>query len=162
MYGVIICCIIFLAFISLSFSKSYREKLSEVFLMTETQKVDARTELWKAGIEISKEYPFQGVGRSNLRDELSQRLDATSDIKNRGYNAHNQYFEFLLSYGIIILILLVLVLAMPMVKKYKTATIFVLYFSLAMLVESYLSRQSGIVIFSVFYAFFVTYDSKSK
>lgn len=149
-------------FLFVSISDNYQKKLTNYLLVNETQKIDARPELWEVSIEIAKENPLKGIGRSNVRTELSKRVTTTSHIKNRGYNTHNQYLEFLLSYGALAPLILVLVFAVPIYKKYKTATMFVVYFSIAMLVESYFSRQSGIVIFSVFYAFFVLYDSKNK
>ena len=112
-------------------------------------------------ITISKDHLIEGIGRSQVRGALAKRLDATSDIQNRGYNTHNQYLEFLLSYGAFVFIIFLLVLALPVIKKYRTAVLFVTYFGLAMLVESYFSRQAGVVIFSLFYSFFVIYDHKS-
>ncbi len=161
-YAAIVCCITIFISIYILNSKDYREKLIASVLVNDAQKTDARVQLWEAGTAIFKEHPWSGIGRSSIREELSKHLRLNSDIKNRRYNAHNQYLEFLISYGILIPVILTLVLAVPIIFRLKTATVFTIYFSLAILVESYFSRQSGVVIFSFFYCFFILYDCKSK
>ena len=144
------------------YSKECREKLIASVLVNDAQKTDARIQLWEAGVAIFIENPWDGIGRSFVREELSERLDFSSDIKNRRYNAHNQYLEFLIAYGIFVPVILLIVLSIPIIFRLKTAVVFSIYFSLAMLVESYFSRQSGVVIFSLFYCFFILYDCKDK
>ena len=139
-------------------SDRVQNKLAKTFLVNDFNKADARPQLWQAGISIFKEHPVAGIGRSNIRAELSNNLGVSSDIKHRRYNAHNQYIEFLLAYGIVVPILFLVVLFVPIVAQYKTATIFLAYFIIAMMVESYLSRQAGVVFFSLFYSFFIYYD----
>ncbi|HAT64751.1 MAG TPA: hypothetical protein DCS66_09135 [Flavobacteriaceae bacterium] len=160
-YSTIVGCVLLGISISIGVSKELRNTLTENFLVSDTDKIDARPALWQASLTISKDHLIEGIGRSQVRGALAKRLDATSDIQNRGYNTHNQYLEFLLSYGAFVFIIFLLVLALPVIKKYRTAVLFVTYFGLAMLVESYFSRQAGVVIFSLFYSFFVIYDHKS-
>jgi|GEM_PF-2391721 len=143
-------------------SSEIRERITTVFLVNDTQKQDARPELWKKTLQISERNLFSGIGADKIRDVLSENLETESDIKLRRYNAHNQYLEYLLAYGIIVPILLLLVLGTPMVLGFKSTTVFVVYFSIVMLVESYFSRQAGVVVFGLFYCFFILYDSKSK
>ena len=143
-------------------SNEARARITKTFLVNDTQKVDARPELWEEALTISKENLISGVGSENVRDVLSKNLKNDSEIKYRRYNVHNQYLEFLMANGILVPVLLLLVLATPIILGFKSTTLFVLYFSLAMLVESYFSRQAGVVIFSIFYCFFIFYDCKSK
>lgn len=142
------------------FSESSRAKISETILVNDTQKLDARPQLWNASLQIFEKNSLTGIGRSNIRAALSKNIEDSSEIKNRGYNTHNQYLEFLISYGIFIPLILLFVLIFPILKKYKYTTVFVIYFALVMLVESYFSRQSGVLIFSLFYCLFIVYDSK--
>lgn len=143
-------------------SNEARDRITTIFLVNDTKKMDARPELWKEALSVSSKNMLLGIGSGNVRDVLSKDLEDGSEIKYRRYNAHNQYLEFLLAYGILVPALLVLVLVIPVVLGFKSTALFVVYFSIAMLVESYFSRQAGVVVFSVFYCFFILYDCKSK
>lgn len=154
--------LVMLAGIFIYTSTEARDRITTIFLVNDTKKMDARPELWKEALSISATNLFSGIGSGKVRDVLSKDLEDDSEIKYRRYNAHNQYLEYLLAYGILVPALLVLVLATPIVMGFRSTTLFVLYFSIAMLVESYFSRQAGVVVFSLFYCFFILYDCKSK
>tara|TARA_R110002072_G_scaffold7503_2_gene40387 strand:- start:121863 stop:123626 length:1764 start_codon:yes stop_codon:yes gene_type:complete len=143
-------------------SAVHREKITNTLLTNETQKLDARPALWTQAIAIGKENWATGIGLQNIRSALANRIDVDSQIKYRRYNAHNQYLEFLLGYGVLVVLLFLIVLGTPLALRYPKATLFALYMGVAMLVESYLSRQSGVVLFSVWYSFFIWYDSKNR
>ena len=140
----------------------YRKEVVDSILINDAQNEDVRPELWAASIAIFKEYTYAGVGRSKVRDVISENLSESSAIKFRRYNAHNQYLEFLIAYGLFIPLLFLIVLLFPIVKRHKTTTIFVVFFSLAMMVESYLSRQTGVLLFTFFYGLFMMYDYQDK
>ncbi len=143
-------------------SNEARERITATFLVNDTQKLDARPELWGEALTISASNLASGIGSQNVRDALSKNLEDGSEIKYRRYNVHNQYLEFLVAYGILVPMLLIFVITIPMFLGFRISTLFLIYFSIAMLVESYFSRQAGIVVFSIFYCFFIFYDCKSK
>ncbi|QIE59927.1 O-antigen ligase family protein [Rasiella rasia] len=143
-------------------SAAAQKRITETFLTNQTQKTDARSELWKHSFMVARDNLAVGIGRENIRETLSNKIEQSSAIKYRRYNSHNQYLEFLLGYGVVILIVFLAVLITPVVVRYRYATIFTLYMALAMLVESYLSRQAGVVLFSLWYSFFIWYDSKNN
>ncbi|MDX1461536.1 MAG: O-antigen ligase family protein [Marinirhabdus sp.] len=145
----------------ISQSRPLQTTLINALFTNETQKLDARPALWQEAIAISEENWAMGIGSQNVRNALGSSLDEGSAIKFRRYNAHNQYLEFLLGYGVIILVLFLFVLIHPFVQRYPKTMLFTFYFAMAMMVESYLSRQSGVVFFSLWYSFFIWYDSKN-
>lgn len=157
--------LLILAFgVTITFIKfpDYRQQAMDSVLVNDEQNKDVRPELWEAGWTIVKKAPYTGIGRSEIRDAISDALSETSGIKLRRYNAHNQYLEFLLAYGVLIPILFLVVLLFPIVMKHKATTVFIIFFSMAMLVESYLSRQAGVILFTFFYGLFMMYDFKDK
>ncbi|MAM28017.1 MAG: hypothetical protein CMC13_03260 [Flavobacteriaceae bacterium] len=143
-------------------SQALQENIKNTLFTNEVQKLDARPALWQQAIAIGKENWATGIGLHNIRTALANRIDVDSQIKYRRYNAHNQYLEFLLGYGVLVVVLFLIVLGTPLAVRYPKATLFALYMCVAMLVESYLSRQSGVVLFSVWYSFFIWYDSKNS
>ncbi|WP_432412260.1 O-antigen ligase family protein [Rasiella sp. SM2506] len=143
-------------------SNEARERITTIFLVNDTKKMDARPELWREAFAISTTHLVSGIGSQNVRDALSNNLEVDSEIKYRRYNVHNQYLEFLLAYGILVPTMLIFVILIPIILGFRTTTLFLIYFSIAMLVESYFSRQAGVVVFSIFYCFFIFYDCKSK
>jgi len=143
-------------------SQALQENIKNTLFTNEDQKLDARPALWQQAIAIGKENWATGIGLHNIRTALANRIDVDSQIKYRRYNAHNQYLEFLLGYGVLVVVLFLIVLGTPLAVRYPKATLFALYMCVAMLVESYLSRQSGVVLFSVWYSFFIWYDSKNS
>jgi len=144
------------------FMESPRNLLLDTLFKTKMNKVDSRVKLWDESMEIAKESYLWGIGRKNIKTELSSRLSSQSSIKHRDYNSHNQYLEYLLSYGVFVALLLLFSLFYPLKWRTSYYTVFIVYFAIAMLVESYFSRQAGMIFFSFYYAFFILYDSKDQ
>ena len=77
----------------------------------------------------------------------------------KGYNAHNQFLQFVLQYGfllsILILILIARILTLLVKKKEELLLSFWIVLLMFCLSESILNRQWGVVFFPYFYAFLV-------
>ncbi len=143
-------------------NKKSKEYLVNNILKTKTEKIDSRINLWKSGEKIISKHYLWGIGNNNIKSSLSSNLENSSKIKFRDYNAHNQYLELLLGYGVVPLLIFVLLLFYPVIQnKNFNFNLFILYFSIAMLVESYLARQAGIIIFSYWYCLLIVYNEKN-
>ena len=144
-----------------TFNPKVQQASNNLLLKTDNHDSDARLTLWTAALAVAADSPWLGVGRDNVRTAISERIDSLDTIKFRRYNTHNQYLEFLISYGVIVVGLFLLVLAVPLFKRERSAlVVFVLFFALAIMVESYFARQAGVIFFTLWYSFFMLYDRK--
>jgi O-antigen ligase len=123
--------------------------------------MDARWSIWSASIDQIEENLWLGVGDQNTIEAISTSVDDKFRTKYRNYNAHNQFIEVFLSFGLITFVLFVTTLGL----YYKNSTfygrVFIISASILFLVESYLQRQAGMVLFSFWLFFFYNYDDKS-
>lgn len=61
-----------------------------------------RIELWHNGFEIFLQHPWLGVGTGDVVDVCQARLAETqSPLANKNMHTHNQYFNFLLAFGLV-------------------------------------------------------------
>lgn len=108
---------------------------------------------------LAKEQPFLGYGIGDVQDKLTEcqtsRLNAKIYSWNK-YNSHNQYFNFILSSGIIGLLVFLYVLfktfKVSILYKNFTYMFFLIIMSLVFMTENVLSRNDGVL----FYAYFNT------
>jgi O-antigen ligase len=125
--------------------------------VTDWKNFNPRTRSWSSSIKLIRENPVFGVGLGS-RDKL------TEEYRKQGYipeadlrlNAHNQYLETQLAFGIIGTALLFWMLFAPLVvrKRFLFPGLiipFVIIISISMLFESILMRQWGIMFFVLFY-----------
>lgn len=124
---------------------------------------------WKAVLEtIAQNNLLIGYGTRTHRDYLYTKYKEhglTSAYKE-GYNAHNQYLEVFLEFGLLgFVIFLALILYLSWVfKKNKDyfALSILMAFLVYMLTESIFQRHSGIVIFSFLIALFLNENISKK
>ncbi|MCL5127260.1 hypothetical protein M4I23_02485 [Algibacter sp. L4_22] len=113
--------------------------------------------------EIMATLPF-GVGTGDFQEALNKQYNTVNfkvAIKNK-FNNHNQYLAEFLKTGVLGGVLfLMLVFTLWKTKKSRMGFYFVLLFSIGCLVESYLDRQHGIVIFACIIPFFLNQNSNS-
>jgi O-antigen ligase len=109
--------------------------------------------------EIKKAFPF-GVGTGDFQqklDEQYKRVGFKFGMKGN-VNNHNQYLEEFLKTGILggftFLILIFMLIKKGFSEIYFAFPI-ILFFALGCLVESYLFRQHGVVIFAFIIPFFI-------
>jgi O-antigen ligase len=132
-----------------------------------------RLTMWQFCIDILNEERAwltgvgTGDGQSFLDSSYEHHQMYTGNIHLNdkgflGYNAHNQYFQFLLSLGVVGLVYFVVLLyscAVLFVKqKNYLALFFLLSFCIAATTESNLCTQKGVVFFGFFIALFSFQD----
>lgn len=106
---------------------------------------------WKVSIEAIKNRPFTGYGIQNVRKALTSHYEEENyglKLFNR-VNPHNQYLEIALQNGLFALLLLILTLALAVKYAVKTKNSFLLVIIIAiaaaMMFESILERQAGVL-----------------
>lgn len=133
---------------------------------TEIHDLDYRQLHWKSVWEtITHNNIWIGNGTNAHRDFLYQKYrdyELTAGYKNE-YNAHNQYLETMLDFGIIGLIifvglLLYLLRVFIQQKDYFALSIFSV-FLIFMITESLLQRTNGIVLFAFLMPFFLSLNT---
>ncbi len=151
-----------LGILFLANNKGSKEYFINSLFKTKSEKTDARINLWESSKKVIGDHYLWGVGNNHIKSSLSSNLDIDSKIKYRDYNAHNQYLEILIGYGIFPLLFFILLIIYPVLNnKLFIFNMFILYFSIAMLVESYLARQAGVIIFTYWYCLLIVYNEKN-
>jgi len=116
--------------------------------------------------QISETLPF-GVGTGDYQQILYKQYEKLNfkAALVTNLNTHNQYLEEFLKTGVLggfLFIILMIALLAKTRKKQRFYPYFVIFFSLACLVESFLVRQHGIVIFAFIIPFFLYYDKTNQ
>jgi O-antigen ligase len=124
--------------------------------------VSYRKQVWSSAVDLIYQSPFWGYGVGDVQEALNNSYKI-SDIK--GLNAHNQYFQFILNYGIFICLILFF-LIFKVIKQCVINKQNVLFFSWLILLffclsESILNRQWGVVLFAFILNFSIYSQNKS-
>lgn len=125
--------------------------------------MEVRTGVWQCSTALIKENWLTGVGAGQIQDHLNKcyRKFNTNAYTSVDYNTHNEYFNVLLSTGVIglLLFLLVLMLLVYYSIRYKKPLLFsfMVLILLCFTTENILSRQGGIVFFAFFSALLTRY-----
>jgi len=126
---------------------------------------ETRKENWKSVISVIKKKAIFGVGSDGGLEFLQQYRDIKSEPFVNKHNAHNQYLEVFLRYGIIglgiFLMLLFKLSKQAFVSKDYFFSWFIIVFLISSITESLLQRQIGIVFFSFFSTLFLVYKDKN-
>lgn len=139
-------------------------QLKSGFSQTEVnwKNLDQRTREWYCAIQLIKEKPIFGHGIEKVEDRMVEEY-----LKNRWveeaslrYNAHNQFLETQMTYGIPGTLALLWMLFTPLIFRKrlmypKLATAFVLMMTFFLMFESMFVRQWGIMFFTLFYCILV-------
>jgi O-antigen ligase len=127
---------------------------------------NSRIIIWKSSVHLIKENFWFGVGTGDVTDELVKDYSNNSfniGIKKR-YNAHNQYLQVWLAYGLVGFSLFALSFAMywqMAIKNFDVIyLIFLLIMTIVFLTESYLQTQSGVVFFAFFNTLLYSVNNK--
>jgi O-antigen ligase len=126
-------------------------KLNIHYLTQSSFEVTKRIEIWHHALSMIKQKPFIGYG-SNYMDFLHIQ-------SNLNLNAHNQFLEYMLEYGILGIIMLLATLLFSIFMAIRSKDYFYLGFiALSIyfcLFESIFNNQTGVVFFSLFNALFL-------
>lgn len=119
--------------------------------------IDPRFTSWFTAWDLIKQDPFSGVGL-DARDILAAQYEQTgyhNEAKLR-LNAHNQYLENQLTFGITGSAILIWMLLLPLFRRKHSflpdlVLPFIIIVSSSMMFESILVRQWGVMFFVLFY-----------
>jgi len=127
---------------------------------TTAESNQVRILIWKASWDIFKENYLYGVGTGDIKSELDKMYLKRNMIgaHENHLNAHNQYIQSALGFGILGLALLILVFLLPFIysvaeKKYLYA-LFLIIIGLNFCIESMLETQAGVMFFAFFNTLF--------
>jgi len=124
--------------------------------------LDQRTREWYCALQLIKEKPIFGHGIGRVEDRMVEEY-----LKNRWeeearlrYNAHNQFLETQMTFGIPGTLSLLWMLFTPLIFRKrlmypKLATAFVFMMTFFLIFESMFVRQWGIMFFTLFYCILV-------
>ena len=126
-------------------------KLNIHYLTQSSFEVTKRIEIWHHTLSMIKQKPFIGYG--------SSYLDFLHIQSNLYLNAHNQFLEYMLEYGILGIMILLATLLFSIFMATRSRDYFYLGFiALSIyfcLFESIFNNQTGVVFFSLFNALFL-------
>ena len=139
------------------------------FFQEESQfsKKDDRFNRMKASYEVFLQHPFIGPGTADDDDLRKPIYKRNRDViaYNQNYNAHNQFFEYLSTYGILGAIVFVVLFytIFALVIRHKNSFFLFIFFAflLASMTESLLERTLGIVYFGLALSFLIILTSKN-
>jgi len=112
-----------------------------------------RMHIWKHAVKLVQEKPILGHGTGDVKDVLIERYEdsnLTLAIKH-GYNAHNQFFQILISSGLIGLFIFLLSAYLG-ARSNLFFLGFVIISFFYMSVESILENQAGTIFFGLFFS----------
>ncbi|NLA25580.1 MAG: O-antigen ligase family protein, partial [Bacteroidales bacterium] len=121
----------------------------------------SRIQAWHASLSLAKENLVFGVSPGDASDKLKAKYKELeySKAEFHNLNSHNQYFEDLVSLGLIGLSILIAILFGPIFikdfRKNYLFIIFILIFAFNFIFESMLETRSGIVFFMFFYTLLI-------
>jgi len=119
-----------------------------------------RYTIYQTAQELIAENPFLGYGIGDYNDTLVDRYTKNGDelLVSKKYNAHNQYFSFLLMGGILTLIVFLLTLGFNLIYAIRfdnqILILLLLFYGIVMFTENILEREQGVIFFSFFLNFF--------
>ncbi len=127
-------------------------------------KAPARIYLWKASTELIKENFLVGIGAEKFQSVFNKKYSEISgrdinDVTKQSLNAHNQFLEQFVKYGIFGFLLLISLFIYPIIVSFKRKNYLFLSFLLItgfnFLFESMLNTIAGIVFFAFFFNYFI-------
>lgn len=128
----------------------------ESYIKNEITSTGIRLVLWENSLELIKESPIFGYGIGDIQDLLSQQMKSNGFLvlAERKSNCHNQYLQFLLSFGLIGLAFFIITIFYFFIKFKNENNILgstiLIFFLFLFMIESFLDRQNGIILFSTF------------
>ena len=159
--GIILVSLSTFIFISLG-SEYFKKRLFSLESITE----DARFKRLEVSYEVFKKKPVLGAGFENIDEQRVEgyEKEGFQTAADKGYNAHNQFFEYLSINGVVgaltyLGVFLYLIIKALQDKNYLFIFLIVTFF-IANLTESMLVRIKGIEYFSIFISLFLLKKSK--
>lgn len=124
----------------------------------EWKNLDQRTREWYSSLQLIKEKPLTGFGIVHTEEKLVQVYQENGFLEEAELrlNAHNQYLEAQMTFGIAGLVSLLWMLLTPLIFRRKLrlrelAFPFTVLMTFYLMFESMFNRQWGIMFFMLFY-----------
>jgi O-antigen ligase len=118
---------------------------------------DQRTREWYNALQIIREYPYTGAGLSKIKEATYEGYlrNGFNEEAKFNYNAHNQYLEAQMTFGIAGTILLLWMLFTPLLYARTSwcpelSVLLVILMAFFLMFESMFNRQWGIMFFMLF------------
>tara|TARA_R110002072_G_scaffold22615_1_gene79411 strand:+ start:248675 stop:249754 length:1080 start_codon:yes stop_codon:yes gene_type:complete len=127
-------------------------------------KKDGRFDRLEASYEVFKQFPFVGPGAASedLLRKKQYYINRDSEAYNENYNAHNQFMEYLSTYGILGGLAYILFFVVIFKTVFRKRSFFLFFatgcFFVANLTESLLERSWGVVIYILVIMLLVTWE----
>jgi O-antigen ligase len=126
-----------------------------------------RYNIYLCVFEKIEESPLIGFGLGDVQVELNKSFKEKSPLLTKSdYNSHNQYLSYFLSSGIFGFLLLITFMGSIFVNAFIKRNIILLtlvvFFSISMLFENILERQSGVILFSFYLCLFSFFNFHKK
>jgi len=147
----------FLSYKNVEFIKYRVDELGTLFISGDNNKSESssgiRLHIWEHATTLVKEKPMLGHGTGDVRDVLVEKYTEHNLISalEHQYNAHNQFFQILISSGIIGLLLFLLSTYFG-AKSNPLLLQFIVITFIFMSVESILENQAGTIFFGLFFS----------
>ena len=122
----------------------------------ELNSTSIRMSIWKHSLHIIKDNLWIGVGTGDVKNELSMQYRASNEkiLESGHLNAHNQFLQTAIAFGIIGLGALLLILTCAAIWTFQTdqheATLLILLIAINFFFEAMLETQAGVVFISFF------------
>ncbi len=114
--------------------------------------------VWKASWSVFKNHFLFGVGTGDSKDVLMEKykeLNMQNEYENK-LNSHNQFFTYMLSFGIFGLIIFLSCLIYPLKNSagvnFALLAVFISIIALNCLFESIFERQDGVIFYALFHS----------
>lgn len=131
--------------------------------------LDQRTREWHCALQLIKEKPIFGHGITRVEDRMVEEYLKNGWVEEARlrYNAHNQFLETQMTFGIPGTLSLLWMLFTPLIHRKKLiypklATAFVFMMTFFLMFESMFVRQWGIMFFTLFYCMLVFPAKENK
>ena len=123
--------------------------------------VTQRFEFWRTGWHIFQDNLLIGIGTGDMNIEYNKMYDKLGSKLGKDYRlrAHNQYLNFMITFGIMGFLFFLLIMAYPFYgNKYANSFLYIgfsLILYTSMLNEDTLETQVGVTLYAFFNAFFL-------
>lgn len=182
---VLVGCVLAVFVAAFAFNPSLRRQVRDLtdFSASNTIQLDAdkslgrdwggkalREAIWRCSMDVVNAHWLTGVGTGDVQDSLQaayERRKFYFASRYNSYNAHNQFLQETLAYGIVGLAAFMACLLAPLLMYYSNAgkqlyILFLLSFFIICLTESILEISKGIVFYSFFNSIFAFVPANLK
>jgi O-antigen ligase len=117
-----------------------------------TSNSSERATFWSAGSDLFRKNPIIGTGAGDGQRAIDEWMIAHGRNDLLDYNLHNQFLDYLVSFGMFGLLAFLFILIIPLVKRVDFVfLVFILIVGASCMTEAILVRQKGLCFFVLMY-----------